>query len=320
MRSLLLKLAALAAGALLSLCAAAQGFPTRPVVIVVGLAAGGTTDVLARAIAAKMHLGQSVIVENRPGAASLVALNYVRAQPPDGHTLILISTSVATLPSLNANAKFSVEKDFTPVAGVGRGVMLLVAHTSTGIKTVADLIRVAKATPDKLTWGLASTYGFDHLGALVFMREAGVRIETVGYKGDAPLTVDLSAGRVQLAMGAAGGFAPDIAAGKLVPVAVATAARWPGLPSVPTFVESGLKDASFDVWFGMFGPAGMPSEVVGVLNREISAAVQTPEVSGLLDKIGWRAMPLTPAQITDLAFSSERMWSQTIKAMGLKAE
>jgi tripartite-type tricarboxylate transporter receptor subunit TctC len=310
----------LVCAALLPQSAPAQTFPSRPITIVVGLAAGGTTDVLARAIGAQMHLGQPVIVEDRPGAASLVALNYVRSQPPDGYNLILISTSMATLPSLNSNAKFSVQKDFTPVAGVGRGVMLLVAHSSTGIKTVSDLIRVAKATPDKLTWGLASTYGFDHLGALVFMREAGIHIETVGYKGDAPLIVDLSAGRVQLAMGAAGGFANDMAAGKVVPVAVATSARWPGLPNVPTFIESGLKDASFDVWFGMFGPAGMPRDVVATLNREISAAVQTPEVSGLLDRIGWRPMPLTPDQITDLAFSSERMWSQTIKAMGLKAE
>jgi len=314
-----LLVALLSAGALLSTFAQAQGFPTKPVTIVVGLAAGGSTDVLTRMIATKIRVGlkQEVIVENRPGAASLVALNYVRAQPPDGHTLIIISTSITTLPSLNSNAKYSVEKDFTPVAGVGRGVMVLVAVPEAGIKSVADLIQQSKASPGKFNWGLASTYGFDHLGALRIMRDAGIQIETVGYKGDAPLRTDLTAGRVQIALGA---FVTDVTAGKLVPLAVSTSTRWPTLPNVPTLAEAGLKDSSAEPWFGAFGPAGMPRDVVATLNREISAAVQTPEVEGLLEKIGWRPMPLNPAQITELALSNERTWSQLIKALGIKPE
>jgi len=311
--------------AVVSLAAAsshAQTFPSKPISIVVPFTAGGTTDVIARGVAAKMRiaLNQDVIVDNRPGAASLVALNHVRGQPADGHTLVLMSTTITTLPSLNSNAKYSIEKDFTPVAGVGRGVMLLVAHTDTGIKTLGELIAKAKAEPGKINWGLASTLGFDHLGAMGIMREASVKIETVGYKGDAPLTVDLIANRVQVALGAPGVFGPHIAAGKLTPLAVASAARWPDLPNVPTVVEAGLKQSTIEPWFGTFGPAGMPRDAVNILNREISAAVQSPEVSAQLAKIGWRPMPLSVAQMTELALSAERNWSQVIKAMGIKPE
>jgi tripartite-type tricarboxylate transporter receptor subunit TctC len=311
--------------ALTSLGAAAafaQSYPSKPITIVVPFTAGGSTDVITRAVATKLRaaLKQEVIVDNRPGAASLVALNYVRSQPADGYTLVLMSTTITTLPALNSNAKYTIEKDFTPVAGVGKGVMLLVAHADTGINNMAELLAQAKASPGKLNWGLASTLGFDHLGAMGIMREAGVKIETVGYKGDSPLTLDLVANRVQLALGAPGVFGPHIQAGKLRPIAVASAVRWPDLPSVPTLVEAGFKESTIEPWFGTFGPGGMPREVVAVLNREISAAVQTPEVAGQLAQIGWRPMPLNVAQMTDLALSSERNWSQVIKAMGIKPE
>jgi tripartite-type tricarboxylate transporter receptor subunit TctC len=300
--------------------AGAQGFPTRPITIVVGLAAGGSTDVLARVIASKIRAGlnQDVIVENRIGAASLAALNYVRSQPPDGYTLVIISTTITTLPSLNTNAKYTVEKDFSPIAGLGRGVMVLVANPESGIKSVADLLQRAKTSPDRLNWGLASTYGFDHLGAMRIMRAAGVQIATIGYKGDAPLRVDLLAGRVQIAFG--GGYAVDAAAGRVTPLAVSSPERSPAFPNVPTFAEVGLKDAAVDIWFGTFGPAGIPADVLATLNREITAAVQTPEVGAVLDKIGFRPMPLSLAQFTELALSSERTWSQAIKSMGIKPE
>lgn len=315
--------AALAFGAIAAAHhASAQNYPARPISIVVPFTAGGTTDVITRAVAAKMRvaLKQDVVVDNRPGAASLVALNYVRSQPADGYTLVLMSTTITTLPSLNSNAKYTVEKDFTPVAGVGRGVMLLVAHADSGIKSMADLIARAKAQPGKINWGLASTLGFDHLGAMGIMRESGIKVETVGYKGDAPLTLDLVANRVQLALGAPGVFQQHIAAGKLVPLAVASTARWPDLPAVPTLIEAGLKESTIEPWFGTFGPAGMPREIVNILNREISAAVQTPEVSEQLAKIGWRPMPLSVAQMTELAISAERNWSRVIPAMGIKPE
>jgi tripartite-type tricarboxylate transporter receptor subunit TctC len=284
--------------------------------------AGGTTDVISRAVAAKLRVAfkQDVLVDNKPGAASLVALNYVRSQPGDGHTVVLMSTTITTLPSLNSNAKYTIEKDFTPIAGVGKGVMLLVAHTDTGINSMAELIQQAKSSPGKLNWGLASTLGFDHLGAMGIMREAGIKVETVGYKGDAPLTLDLVANRVQLALGAPGVFAPHIQAGRLRPIAVASAARWPDLPNVPSVVELGLRESTIEPWFGTFGPAGVPRDVVATLNREISAAVTSPEVSEQLAKIGWRPMPLSVAQINELALDAERTWSRVIKAMGIKPE
>lgn len=300
----------------------AQAYPSRPITIVVPFTAGGTTDVITRAIATKLRgtLKQDVLVDNRPGAASLVALNYVRSQPADGYTLVLMSTTITTLPSLNSNAKYTIAKDFTPVAGVGRGVMLLVAHADSGIASMTDLVREAKASPGKLNWGLASTLGFDHLGAMGIMREAGIRVETVGYKGDAPLMLDLVANRVQLALGAPGVFAPHIQAGRLRPIAIASEARSPDLPNVPTVVEAGFRESTIEPWFGTFGPGGMPREVVAVLNREISAAVRSPEVADQLAKIGWRPMPLSVAEMTELALTSERNWSRVIKAMGIKPE
>lgn len=299
-----------------------QEFPGRPLTIVVPFAAGGPTDVIARTLAERMRvpLKQPVMVENRVGAASLIALNYVRSRPADGYTMVMVSTTITTLPSLNAAANYSVARDFTSIAGIGRATMLLVVNREAGIDSFAALMAQAKANPGRLNWGLASTLGFDHLAAERIMRQAGFRVETIGYQGDAPMTTDLIANRVQVAISAPGLFTANIAAGKLTPLAVTSASRWPDNPGVPTMAEVGLKDLVIESWFGVFGPAGMPADVVNVLNREISAALGTPEVGARLRAIGYLPMPLGPAQIAELAGSSEQSWAQVIKAMGIKPQ
>jgi tripartite-type tricarboxylate transporter receptor subunit TctC len=321
MRSPTLLLAVLLA-AMFPVCAGAQGFPARPVTIVVPFPPGGGTDVIARALAVKLRGGlkQEVIVDNRPGAASLIALNHVRAQPPDGYSLVLMSTTITTLPSLNSNATYSVGRDFTPIAGIARGAMMLVVHTSTGIDSMAALIRHAKEQPGKLTWGLASTLGFDHLGAMRIMKEAGIHIETVGYKGAAPQLLDTVAGRVQIMLGSPGGLAQHFASGTLRPIAVTSPTRMPAFADVPTLVEQGLKDASVEVWFATFGPAGVPRDVATRLNREISVAIQTPELVETMDRLGYRPMPLDVAQTAELAVSNERDWGRLIRSLGIKPE
>ena len=310
------------AGLSAALTASAQDFPTRPISIVVPFPAGGTTDIVARSIADKMRvaLNQSVVAENKPGAASLLALNYVRSKPADGYTIVMVSTTVTTLPSLNASANYSIAKDFTSIAGIGRIPQLLVVHKDTGIETLAGLIAYAKANPGKLNWGVASNLGFDHLAALRIMYQAGIKIETIAYQGDAPLRTDLQANRVQVAAGAPGLFMAQVNAGTVRPLAVTSAARWPDVPNVPTIGEAGMKDAVIEAWFGTFGPAGMPANVVNILNREINAAIQTPDVMARLAAIGFQPMILSPAQMTDLAVSSEQSWGQVIKAMGIKPQ
>ncbi len=302
--------------------AMAQEFPGRPVTIVVPFAAGGPTDVIARTLADRIRvpLKQPVMVENRVGAASLIALNYIRSRPADGYTMVMVSTTITTLPSLNAAANYSVSRDFTSIAGIGRATMLLVVNRETGIDSFAALMAQAKANPGKLNWGLASTLGFDHLAAERIMRQAGFRVETIGYQGDAPMTTDLLANRVQIAISAPGLFAANIAAGKLTPLAVSSASRWPDNPGVPTLAEVGLMNLVIESWFGVFGPAGMPADVVNVLNREISAALATPEVSARLRAIGFLPMPMSPAQIAELAAGSEQSWAQVIKAMVIKPQ
>jgi tripartite-type tricarboxylate transporter receptor subunit TctC len=315
----------LASAALLALVATpalAQQFPSKPLRLIAPFAAGGSTDTLARAIAEKMaaSLGQPVVVENRPGAASLTALDHVRAQPADGYTMVLSTTTITTLPSLNANAKYSVAKDFTALGGVAKGAFTLVVHASTGINDLAGLIAMAKAQPDKLTWGLASQLGFDHLGAEKFMREAGIKIQTVGYKGDADMMADLVAGRVQVAMGSLRQFAPHFPTGVLKPLAVSSAARLPELPDTPTFVQAGAQGYVVEPWFGMFAPAGVPANVVAVLSREVAAAALSPEVGARIAAMAWTAMPLPAAEMANLAAASEKDWAKVIGDMGLKPQ
>jgi tripartite-type tricarboxylate transporter receptor subunit TctC len=302
--------------------AAAQQFPSKPLRLIAPFAAGGSTDTLARAIAEKMaaSLGQPVVVENRPGAASLTALDHVRTQPADGYTIVLSTTTITTLPSLNANAKYSVAKDFTALGGVAKGAFTLVVHSAAGVSDLAGLIALAKAQPDKLTWALASQLGFDHLGAEKFMRDAGIKIQTVGYKGDADMMADLVSGRVQVAMGSLRQFAPHFATGVLKPLAVSSTARLADLPNTPTFVEAGTKGYVVEPWFAMFAPAGVPANVVAVLNREITAAAQSPEVGARIAAMGWTPMTLPAADMAALAASSETEWARVIGAMGLKPQ
>jgi tripartite-type tricarboxylate transporter receptor subunit TctC len=310
------------AGLTLTAAAQAQDFPNKPITIVAPFAAGGTTDIIARSLADKMRgpLKQSVLVENRPGAASLLALNYVRSKPADGYTMVMMSTTITTLPSLNANANYSIAKDFTSIAGIGRSTMMLVVNKESGVDSVAGLIAYAKANPGKLNWGVASNLGFDHLAAERFMAQAGVKFDIIGYQGDAPMRTDLVANRVQISIGGPGIFAPQIAAGALRPLAITSATRWPDLPNIPTLAEAGVKDVVVEPWFGAFGPAGVPPEVVSLLNREFNAAIQSQDVVARLASIGMVPMVMTVAQITELATTSEQTWARAIKAMGIKPQ
>ena len=325
MKSIALKIGAalLHLGALtLATTALAQEFPNKPITIVAPFPAGGTTDIIARSLADKMRgpLKQSVLVENRPGAASLLALNYVRSKPADGYTMVMMSTTITTLPSLNASANYSVARDFTSIAGIGRSTMMLVVNKESGVDSVAGLIAYAKANPGKLNWGVASNLGFDHLAAERFMAQAGVKFDIIGYQGDAPMRTDLMANRVQISIGGPGIFAPHIAAGALRPLAITSATRWPDLPNIPTLAEAGVKDVVVEPWFGAFGPAGVPGDVVAVLNREISAAIQSPDVTTRLASIGMVPMVMSVTQIAELASSSEQSWARAIKAMGIKPQ
>lgn len=322
MSSLFRHIAVLLACAVFAPLVSAQAFPTRPITIVVPFPPGGATDAIARALADKMRgpLRQEVIIDNRPGAASLIALQHVRRQPADGHTVVLMSTTITTLPSLNKSADYSVRKDFTPIAAAGEGSMMLMVNAETGIRTVADLIREAKVNK-KMTWGLASTLGFDHLAAVRIMRAAGVTVETVGYKGSAPLTLDLLANRVQVVIGGSMDlYAEHIRSGRLNLLAVSSEKRYPEFPNAPTLLETGLKDSLISLWFGVFGPAGVPAPAVDVLNREINAAMQTPDLAGRLDKLGYKPLILDAPRFAQLAYDSERSWAETIKAIGIQPQ
>lgn len=297
-------------------------FPNRPLTIVVPFAAGGFTDAVTRMMAQKMQirLKQPVIVENRPGAGSLLALNYVRGRPADGYTIVVVSTTITTLPWLNANAKFTVKEGFTPIAGVARGNMLLAVNTETKIDSVSALVEKARMNPASLNWGVAGNYGFDHLAAERIMRQAGVKVQTIAYQGDAMMRTDLVSNRVQIAMSTYGLLAPHIAAGKLRVLAVSGGVRSPEIPDVPTLNESGYKDLIIEPWFAAFGPHGLPSPILQILNQAISDAVQTPEVAAHLSNQGFLPMVMSAAQISKLANDAEQNWGEVIKAMGINPQ
>ena len=322
MKTSILRVALLLAALVAPTAALSQSYPTKPITLSVPFPPSGTTDSIARALSAKLRLSlkQEFLIDNRPGAASLIALNHVRRQPADGYSLVLMSTTITTLPSLNVNADYTVERDFTPIAAAGQGSMMLVVNSETGIKTVADLIAQARAS-NKLTWGLASTLGFDHLGAMRIMRDAGINIETVGYKGNAPLALDLLANRVQVVLGGSMDlFGAHIKSGRLTLLGVSSEQRYAEFPNAPTLLEAGLKDSQISLWFGVFGPAGVPPTVVTLLNREINAAMQAPDLVERLATIGFTPLIMGPEKFAQLAYSSEKSWAATIKAMGVKPQ
>lgn len=302
--------------------ASAQSYPDRPVRIVNPWAPGGTADILARAIADKLPaaLGQPVIVENKPGASGNIGSDQVVKAKPDGYTLLVGTMSTHTMnPALFKSMPFKGVDDFTPIAMAGIATNTMVVHPSVPANNVKELIAYLKANPGKLAYASAGMGSNNHISAALFERMAGVQMVHVPYKGGAPAVADTVAGQTQLFFTALTQSSPHLRAGKLRILAVTEAKRADVLPEVPTLGET-LPGYELVVWYGMFGPAGMPPEITTRLNAAVNRIMALPDVAERLGKIGIVPWPLSAQEFTDVARRDHDKWTKVIREMGIVAE
>ncbi len=299
----LLALAALAgaACALPSAPAHAQAWPAKPVTIVVPFAAGGTTDVLARALGEKLGtaLGQPVIVENRGGAGATIGADYVAKAPADGYTLLMGAVHHTIATSVYKKLNYDFQKSFAPITTVALVPNVLAVSAATPAKDVKELVALIKATPNKFSYGSNGAGTAQHLIGTQFATSIGQPLLHVPYKGSGPLTTDLLGGQVSMSFDTVTPVLPHIKAGKLRALAVTTAKRSSTLPDVPTLQESGFTGFDIGTWFGVLAPARTPADVVARLNTEMVKVIQSPDFQKRMQDIGAEPIGNTPAQMAE---------------------
>lgn len=299
-----------------------QGYPTRQVHIIVPFTAGSATDILARTFGQKLSemWNQSVIVDNRPGAGGTIGAALVAKSPPDGYTLLVHSAAQAYNPSIYPSLPYDTVKDFVDVAPLGGQPNVLVVAPSAGIKTLAELIALAKQKPGQLNFASAGTGSGTHINGEKFKLAAGIDVVHIPYKGTPEALTDTMAGRVTYFFSPISAALPLVRDGKLVALAVSTAKRSSVLPNVPTIAESGLPGFDYSLWIGMFAPAGTPPEVVERIARDVNAAGQAPDVKERLAALGAEPMPMTPSEFKRFVDAEIVESAKVIKAAGIKPQ
>jgi tripartite-type tricarboxylate transporter receptor subunit TctC len=295
--------------------AQAQTYPDKPINLVVPFPAGGTTDVLARALGQELGkaLGQSVIVENKPGAGSTLGAEFVAKAAPDGYTLLMGAVHHTIATSVYKHLQYDFEKSFAPITTVALVPNVLSVGPKVPARTVADLIALAKASPGKMTFGSNGVGTGQHLIGAQFEALAGVKLLHVPYKGSGPLTNDLLGGQIDMSFDTVTPVLPHIQAGKLHALAVTTAQRSAALPDVPTMEEAGLKGFDMGTWFGVLAPANTPKPVVERLSKEMMKIIKSPDFAKKMAAIG--AVPIgdTPAQMAERIKSDTDKYAVLVK-------
>jgi tripartite-type tricarboxylate transporter receptor subunit TctC len=320
-RSLLAASLAFAAAGL-TMPAAAQTYPSRPVKMIVPYPPGGPIDTMARLLGQQLtqRFAQQVVIDNRPGAGSMLGTKAAAGAEPDGYTLLFGSSgSLAVSPALYSNYDLDIRKAFVPVGSVALLPHVLVISPAVPAKTVGEFIAYAKANPGKLNYG-ASIGTPPHLLSTLFATRAGIDVVYVPYKGSAASVTDLLSGQTQFTIDGLTGLFPLIQAGKVRPLAIARAQRWPELPDVPTLVESGFADFTVDAWTGVAAPAGTPAAIVNMLNRSINESLATAEAKAGLARFSAIAQTGSPQEFADWIESELPKWAAIVKLSGAKIE
>ncbi len=271
-----------------ALPALADTWPSKPVTLVVPFPAGGTTDVLARALAEKLtlSLGQPVIVESKPGAGATLGADMVAKSRPDGHTLLVGAVHHTIASSVYKKLPYDFQKDFAPITTIALVPNVLVVNAATPAKNVAELVALLKAKPGESNYGSNGNGTAQHLIGTQFENMTGTNFGHIPYKGSGPLTTDLLGGQITMSFDTVTPVLPHIKAGKLRALAVTTGKRSSALPDVPTLEEAGLKGFNIGTWFGVLAPAATPREVLARLNTEMVKVIQSPEFRKRMDEIG----------------------------------
>jgi len=303
--------------------AEAQGYPNRPVRLIVPFPAGGASDFAARLVTQRLPevLGQPVVVDNRPGASGVLGTELVVKSPPDGYTLLIANFGlIAVAPHIPPGLAFDPLAALVPVTNVVAGPNFLVVHPSLPARDVQQLVKLAKSRPGAITAAVTGTGQVSHLAAELFKMMAGVDIALIPYKGQAAYYLDLMGGHVLMNISTVPELLPMVRSGKLCALAVSSLKRTPVAPEVPTFDESGLKGYEVINWNGLFVPAGTPREIVARLNGDVVKVLQAPELRQRVEAQGTFVIGDTTESFTAFARSEVQKWAGVVKAAGIKPQ
>ena len=314
--------AVLFAGLLGTAVAQAQGFPDKPIQVVVPVAAGGGTDLLARTLGQKVseELKQPVVIENKLGAGGNIGVEYVAKSKPDGHTLLVSPGTIATNVAAYRKLPYDLVKDLQTITLIGQTGVVLVVHPSMKVNTLAEFVELAKKSPGELNFGSAGLGSPQQLHSEFFNQLAGIRTNHIPYKGQSQAMTDLVGGQLNYMFSPLQNALPYIQQGRIRPIAVATIQRSPKLPNVPTLHELGYKDVDLSNWFAVYAPAATPPAVVKKLNAAFVKVGKTPEMRAKFEQLGFDAFFTTPEQGQDFMRSELVRWARVAAYAGIKAE
>jgi tripartite-type tricarboxylate transporter receptor subunit TctC len=319
------RIGAAALAALLLACGAltarAQAYPAKPIRLVVGFTPGGGVDINARLLAPKLteYLGQTVIVENRPGAGTNIANEYVAKSTPDGYTLLVNTAAVAINLSLYKKVPFEA-RDFAPVSVLSMSPNILVVHTSVPVKTVKEFVALARSRPGQINFSSAGAGTTQHLAGELFNLRAGVKTVHVPYKGSAPSLTAVISGEVELTYANIPAISAHVKSGRLRPIANLGPRRADQLPQVPTMAEAGVKGVEVVVWYGVFAPAATPRDVVNKLAETIARAARSPDLQQKLLDLGAEPVGNTADEFNKLFREEVARWAEVVKVSGARAD
>jgi len=300
----------------------ANAWPTKPVRIIVPFSPGGAADIMTRLVAERLgpKLGQTVIVENRPGGGGLVSAEYVARADPDGYTVLMAASSLGIAPSVYSKINYDPIKDFAPITQIASVVHVLVVHPEVPVNTVAELVDFLKANPGEVSYGSGGTGISSHMEAELFSSLTGVRMNHVPYRGSAPALIDLVAGRLQLmfdAWASSGSFVRD---GRLRALAVTTAQPSRSVPDLPTVADSGLPGYSAMPWLGLLAPAGTPAQAVDTIHRAVADTLQEPAVRQRFLDLGLDIIGSSPADFAAFIQQDIATWAKVAREANIKIE
>lgn len=300
--------------------ATAQNYPSRPIRMVLPFSPGGAADAPGRMLMPKLSeaLGQQVFIENRPGAGGTIGAASVAKAAPDGHTLLLISNTHVISASLYKNLPYDSVTDFAPVLQFGEAPNVLVVHPSLPVKSVRELIALAKEKPGQINYASSGNGSSQHLFAALFSSMAGIDLFHIPYKGSAQATTEMLGGEVKVGFPGIAGMLQYIKDGRLRALAVTSAKRSPELPDVPTIAEAGVKGYEATLWLGIIGPAALPKDVVARLNTAMSDILKQPDVRNSLRNFGTEIVYRPPGEFGKFVKAEQQKWSTVVKEIGLK--
>jgi tripartite-type tricarboxylate transporter receptor subunit TctC len=304
----------------LPVTARAQDYPNRTIRMIVPFGAGGPTDVFTRAIGEELRkaLGQPIVMENRPGAGTIIGTTDVARAAPDGYTLLMISATQTTVETLNPNKSYKLTRDFVPVASLMNSELVLVVPERSPVSNLQELIALAKAKPGTLNYGSSGPGSNYHMAGELIKNLAGLDIIHVPYKGSTGARADINSGQIDMMFDSVPTMAPTIEGGRVKALGTSGKMRSPVLPSVPTIAEAGIPGYDATIWIGVMAPAGTPKEIVALLNREINKILMRPDIAESWRRQGANTMVMKPEEFGAYIESEIVRWGKLIKANGIQ--